>query len=82
MAEYEPAFVITRLLGYSKYGVGQKMVINKWIYYLNLRQLKLYYENKAETKQRECAAAAGGDAAKCQRARVELSLGFYTFRSA
>ena len=42
----------------------------------------LYCENKAETKQRECAAAAGGDAAECQRARVELSLGFYTFRSA
>ena len=24
-------------------------------------------QNKAETKQRECAAAAGGEAAKCQR---------------
>ena len=24
--------VITRLLGYSKYGVGQKMAINEWIY--------------------------------------------------
>ena len=44
----------------------------------------LHCENKAETKQRECAAAAaGGDAAECQReTRAELSLGFYTFRSA
>ena len=30
----------------------------------------LYCENKAETKQRECAAAAGGDAAECQRETI------------
>ena len=41
----------------------------------------LYCENKAETKQRECAAAAGGDAAECQReseSRVES--GFLYFQ--
>ena len=39
----------------------------------------LYCENKAETKQRECAAAAGGDAAECQR-ETRAESGFLYFK--